>query len=237
VDDFTNQGGLAVAVAVADSDSDPSSDRILARIGQLTRTLRDSMRELGLDKQVEAAAEMVPDARDRLKYVATMTEQAAERALNAIELAKPMQEAMQHDAQALDARWGEWYAAPLAKGEAGALIADTRGFLKQVPENTQATNAQLLEIMLAQDFQDLTGQVIKKITDVVYLIEQQLLGVLLENIAPERREQFAASAAALVSASGSPETLLNGPQINPEGRTDVVQDQSQVDDLLASLGF
>ena len=120
----------------------------------------------------------------------------------------------------------------------GALIADTRGFLKQVPENTQATNAQLLEIMLAQDFQDLTGQVIKKITDVVYLIEQQLLGVLLENIAPERREQFAASAAwRLVSASGSPETLLNGPQINPEGRTDVVQDQSQVDDLLASLGF
>jgi len=91
--------------------------------------------------------------------------------------------------------------------------------------------------MLAQDFQDLTGQVIKKITDVVYLIEQQLLGVLLENIAPERREQFAASAAALVSASGSPDALLNGPQINPEGRTDVVQDQSQVDDLLASLGF
>ena len=108
-----------------------------------------------------------------------------------------------------------------------------------MPEDTQATNAQLLEIMLAQDFQDLTGQVIKKITDVVYLIEQQLLGVLLENIAPERREQFAASAAALAadSASGSPETLLNGPQINPEGRTDVVQDQSQVDDLLASLGF
>jgi chemotaxis protein CheZ len=90
--------------------------------------------------------------------------------------------------------------------------------------------------MLAQDFQDLTGQVIKKITDVVYLIEQQLLGVLLENIAPERREQFAASAAALVSAA-NPDTLLNGPQINPEGRTDVVQDQSQVDDLLASLGF
>lgn len=70
------------AAAVAESKGDPSSDRILARIGQLTRTLRDSMRELGLDKQVEAAAQAVPDARDRLKYVATMTEQAAERALN-----------------------------------------------------------------------------------------------------------------------------------------------------------
>ena len=94
--------------------------------------------------------------------------------------------------------------------------------------------------MLAQDFQDLTGQVIKKITEIVYLIEQQLLGVLVENIAPERREQFAATAAALAaetSSTGSPEGLLNGPQINPEGKADVVQDQSQVDDLLASLGF
>jgi hypothetical protein len=57
-----------------------------------------------------------------------------------------------------------------------------------------------MEIMLAQDFQDLTGQVIKKITDVVYLIEQQLLGVLVENIALERREQFAANAAALAAS-------------------------------------
>jgi chemotaxis protein CheZ len=224
-----------------EQESDASSgDRILARIGQLTRTLRDSMRELGLDKQVEAAAEMVPDARDRLKYVATMTEQAAERALNAIELAKPLQETMQRDAQALDARWEQWYGAPLENADVSTLLADTRGFLQQVPVHTVATNTQLLEIMLAQDFQDLTGQVIKKITDVVHLIEQQLLGVLLENIAPERREQFAAQAAALAASSvstGSPDTLLNGPQINPEGRTDVVQDQTQVDDLLASLGF
>lgn len=224
----------------AEQDADASSDRILARIGQLTRTLRDSMRELGLDKQVEAAAEMVPDARDRLKYVATMTEQAAERALNAIELAKPLQETMQRDAQALDARWEQWYDSPLEKADVKTLLADTRGFLQQVPVHTVATNTQLLEIMLAQDFQDLTGQVIKKITDVVYVIEQQLLSVLLENIAPERREQFAAQAAALAAASssaGSSDALLNGPQINPEGRTDVVQDQTQVDDLLASLGF
>ncbi len=93
-----------------------------------------------------------------------------------------------------------------------------------------------MEIMLAQDFQDLTGQVIKKITEVVYLIEQQLLGVLLENIAPERREQFAASAL-MSAATVSSDSLLNGPQIKPEGRTDMVQDQAQVGDLLASLGF
>ncbi|MEX3937481.1 protein phosphatase CheZ [Paraburkholderia phymatum] len=225
--------------------TDLATDRILARIGHLTRTLRDSMRELGIDKHVERAAEAVPDARDRLKYIATMTEQAAERVLSSIEVAKPMQEQLQQGAATLDARWEQWYSAPIEREEVRALMNDTRAFLRGVPEITSATNAQLLEIMLAQDFQDLTGQVIKKITDVVYLIEQQLLGVLIDNIAAERREQFAATAAQLaaqaqhdpISPTGSPQSLLNGPQINPEGKPDVLQDQSQVDDLLASLGF
>jgi chemotaxis protein CheZ len=235
VDEPTNVPG-----ADAPDSADLASDRILARIGQLTRTLRDSMRELGIDKHVERAAEAVPDARDRLKYIANMTEQAAERVLGAIDVAKPMQEQLQQDAGELDARWEQWFAAPIEREEVRALMKDTRAFLSGVSDVTTKTNAQLLEIMLAQDFQDLTGQVIKKITDIVYLIEQQLLGVLIENIALERREQFAATAAALAAeptSTGSPQNLLNGPQINPEGKTDVVQDQAQVDDLLASLGF
>ena len=234
-----NQPTNAAAADALDG-GDLASDRILARIGQLTRTLRDSMRELGIDKHVERAAEAVPDARDRLKYIANMTEQAAEKVLSSIEVAKPLQEQLQQDAAVLDARWEQWYAAPIEREEVRALMNDTRTFLRGVPEVTTATNAQLLEIMLAQDFQDLTGQVIKKITEVVYLIEQQLLGVLIENIALERREQFAATAAALAaepSSTGSPENLLNGPQINPEGKADVMQDQGEVDDLLASLGF
>ena len=228
------------AAVEAQDGGDLASDRILARIGQLTRTLRDSMRELGIDKHVERAAEAVPDARDRLKYIANMTEQAAEKVLSSIEVAKPLQEQLQQDAAVLDARWEQWYAAPIEREEVRALMNDTRTFLSGVPEVTTATSQQLLEIMLAQDFQDLTGQVIKKITEVVYLIEQQLLGVLIENIALERREQFAATAAALAaepSSTGSPENLLNGPQINPEGKADVMQDQGEVDDLLASLGF
>lgn len=231
---------INAAAVEAQDGGDLASDRILARIGQLTRTLRDSMRELGIDKHVERAAEAVPDARDRLKYIANMTEQAAEKVLSSIEVAKPLQEQLQQDAAVLDARWEQWYAAPIEREEVRALMNDTRTFLSGVPEVTTATNQQLLEIMLAQDFQDLTGQVIKKITEVVYLIEQQLLGVLIENIALERREQFAATAAALAaepSSTGSPENLLNGPQINPEGKADVMQDQGEVDDLLASLGF
>ncbi len=109
--------------------ADLTSDRILARIGQLTRTLRDSMRELGLDKHVEQAAMVVPDARDRLRYVADMTEQAAERVLTAIEIAKPVQERLQAEAEALEARWATWYRAPIERAEVRELMDDTRGFL------------------------------------------------------------------------------------------------------------
>ena len=106
--------------------------------------------------------------------------------------------------------------------------------MKELPSVTQATNTQLMEIMLAQDFQDLTGQVIKKIMEVVYNIEQQLLAVLLENISAERRAEIQAVVTGTLTSG---DTLLNGPQVNPEMHNDVVSDQDQVDDLLSSLGF
>ncbi len=82
-----------------------------------------------------------------------MTEQAAERVLSAIDVAKPVQEQLQKDAGELDARWEQWYAAPIDREEVRALMNDTRTFLRGVPEATSATNAaQLMEIMLAQDF-------------------------------------------------------------------------------------
>jgi chemotaxis protein CheZ len=217
---------------------DAASDRILARVGQVTRALRDSMRELGIDRHVERVADAMPDTHDRLRYVANMTEQAAGRVLNAAELLQPLQSQLREQAGALDARWGGWYEAPLEAASARTLLDDTRSFLHTVTESTTVTHAQLMEIILAQDFQDLTGQVLRKINDIVSLIEHQLLSVLLDNIAPERRSQFAATAAAFAaeepSAAGA---LLNGPQIDPQGCTDVVQDQTQVDDLLSSLGF
>ncbi|QCP51592.1 protein phosphatase CheZ [Trinickia violacea] len=216
-------------------DADLTADRILARIASLTRALHDTMHELGLDKQIEEAVKAAPDARDRLRYVSTLSEQAAERVLTAIDVSKPMQDRIHDAASQLDARWAQWYEAPLERQEVGSLLTDTRAFFANVSEVTTATNAQLLEIMMAQDFQDLTGQVIKKIIEVIHVIERQLLSVLVDNIAPERREQFAASAPTL--SAHDPDSLLNGPQINPTGNAEVVQGQEQVDDLLASLGF
>ncbi|WP_058911112.1 protein phosphatase CheZ [Entomohabitans teleogrylli] len=198
---------------------------IIVRIGSLTRMLRESLRELGLDRAIAEAAEAIPDARDRLDYVAQMTAQAAERALNGVEAAQPHQTALEAGARGLETRWDAWFASPLTLDDARALVSDTRQYLAQVPDHTRVTSAQLREIMMAQDFQDLTGQVIKRMLDVIQEIERQLLLVLLENMPDTPTRHKAAG-----------EGLLNGPQVNGAA-AGVVASQDQVDDLLDSLGF
>ncbi|MHA6895655.1 protein phosphatase CheZ [Ralstonia pseudosolanacearum] len=216
-----HDGSPAQADRVA-ADAEPLPD-MLQRIGYLTRMLRESLRELGLDKGIERAASAIPDARDRLNYVANMTEQAAMRALNAIDAARPVQDALAGEAEALVGRWQAWMDRRLSDEEIRDLVGETRGFLRDVPQKTRDTNQQLMEILMAQDFQDLTGQVIKKVLDLIQFIETELIGILMDN-APAHR-----------SAEAAP-TLLNGPQVNPDP-PDVVAGQEQVDDLLESLGF
>ena len=201
---------------------EPSMD-LIQRIAQLTRTLRVSMRELGLDQAIKDAAHAIPDARDRLHYVAQMTEQAANRVLNAAEQIQPWQESMQRDAKALHARWQDWFDHPVELDQARVLVDDTRSFLKDIPEKTQASQNNLMEIIMAQDFQDLTGQVIMKMLGVIGAIETELVQVLIDNVPQEKREET--------------KSLLNGPVVNAAGKNDVVTNQDQVDDLLASLGF
>lgn len=208
-----------------DTTQTPNGDpgELIQRIASLTRMLRDSMRELGLDQAIKDAAQAIPDARDRLRYVAQMTEQAAHRVLNAVDQTQPIQEEMAHAAKKLDERWRGWFDEPLELPQARELVRDTRSFLQDVPKQTQLTQSKLMEIMMAQDFQDLTGQVIMKMMDVVGAIERELLQVLIDSVPLDRREEA--------------NTLLNGPQVNPDGKPDVVTSQDQVDDLLSSLGF
>jgi chemotaxis protein CheZ len=197
---------------------------LLNKLGQLTRTLHESLRELGYDRLVEQAAHSIPDARERLAYVATMTERAAERVLNATDAARPLQDQMASTATELSAAWKKVYAGQMQVEEFKALAGSTVAFLECVPVHTRATSAQLMEIVMAQDFQDLTGQVIKRINELAHHFEQQLLKLLLESTPEEQRPP------------GS-EGLLNGPVVNPERAGDVAHTQAQVDDLLESLGF
>ncbi len=199
-------------------------DECLSRIGHMTRALHESLRGLGLDKLIEKAASDIPDARNRLDYVARLSEQAAQKVLNATDLAGPLQDRIGSDAAQVQQAWQSLLDQPDADPAAWrALAAQTVASMQQVGANTQQSKAHLMDIMMAQDFQDLTGQVITKITHIAHNLEQQLVQMLVDFAPAEVKREFGGG-------------LLNGPQINALA-SDVVADQGQVDDLLDSLGF
>lgn len=214
----------APAEAASQMMMDPAKS-MFASIGQLTRKVHDALRELGYDKSLEKAASTIPDARDRLAYVATLTEQAANRTLNAVDIAQPLQNKIESDTDALAAEWDRLFANQLSVDEFKQLAHRTRDYLKATGDNVRGTNEQLLEIMMAQDFQDLTGQVIKKIVEMAKEMEAGLLEFLVE---------FSGSSG---NAPKTEETQLENGPVYKEGIADVVTNQEQVDDLLASLGF
>lgn len=216
---------------VQDGSGDTSGERwsqqeaVFNRIGQMARSLHDTLGLLGYDKVLEKTISALPDAKDRLAYIANLTEQAACRVLNATDVAVPLIDDIKNGAQTLGARWDKVFANQIGADEFKELAAETRAFLNnELPQKTKATHAQLTEIMMAQDFQDLTGQVIKKVVSLAQELESGLMSVLLEVVPETKRTEEVTS-------------LMNGPVVSAEGRTDVVVNQEQVDDLLDSLGF
>lgn len=208
--------------------NNPATDNfksIFSRIGHLTRQLRNSMTSLGLDRAIMDAAEAIPDTRDRLSYIVSKTSQAADRALTCVEAARPLQDRLNEEATQLSGRWDAWFEEPVELPIAKELVNDTRQFLREVPDLTSQTNAELMEIMMAQDFQDLTGQVVNRMMQLIENIEKELIQVLVENMSGMTD-----------SESEEPVSLKNGPQIC-HNQAGVVATQDQVDDLLADLGF
>jgi chemotaxis protein CheZ len=217
----------AIAEVVSSAVAHPGGceqEAMLARVGQITRALHGRLRELGFDKVLEKATLDIPDVRDRLNYVARMTEQAAQRVLNATDAAIPMQERIDAGADEILNGWKTTLNAPFSEANYRDMATLTMQCLADMRTDTSATKQQLLDIMMAQDFQDLTGQVIRKVTDLAHELEQQLVQFLIDYAPSEVKRETAPG-------------LINGPQINPASRSDVVADQSQVDDLLDSLGF
>lgn len=208
----------------ASGESGACPERVFSQVGQMTRGLHNLLAELGLDKALNHVAKELPDNRDRLNYIAAMTAQAAEKTLNAAEAAQPLQQKLGDEAKVLANQWERLFNKELGVAEFKALVQGTRTYLNDVHNQTEATNAQLMEIILAQDFQDLTGQVIKKILEAAQALEKQLVTLLLETTPDEKRQSVAPG-------------LLEGPIINSAGRNDVVSSQEQVDELLESLGF
>ena len=191
-----------------------ASPEVFHKLGLITRQLHDTLSQLGVMPRLQAAADGLPDARSRLSYIARKTGEAANKVLNSVDMAKAEHHSISAQTRAIAAAIS---ADPVKAVATGAVM----NFVSDVEASTQRIDAHLTDIMMAQDFHDLTGQVVAKVVALATDLEDSLVKLLVQ----------AAPAEVFHSAE------LNGPVVNPEGRTDVVANQGEVDDLLASLGF
>lgn len=193
------------------------SPEVFQQIGSITRVLHDTMQQLGVMPKLQVATDGLPDARSRLSYIATKTAEAANKVLNSVDQAKA-------DHAEISAATNAMAAALMADPVKAVASGAVMNFVKEVESRTARIDSHLTDIMMSQDFHDLTGQVVAKVVTLANDLEDSLVKLLVSVVPPEQREKVDA-------------TILQGPVVNPEGRTDVVSNQGEVDDLLASLGF
>lgn len=199
--------------------SEPAQGEVYDELGQVARQLHSAVVQLGSDGHLHRMASEIPDARDRLVYVGQLTDRAAHKVLSLVEQGQPECLALRDDAATLV---GKLVAASAgATPEQAALLAEARRFAEHAAARAEHQHEMLSEIMLSQDFQDLSGQVIQKVVKIITDTEDQLLGLLLKH-APLQASDL----------KHTSEEGLQGPQI--EGKA---LEQGDVDDLLASLGF
>jgi chemotaxis protein CheZ len=199
------------------------------KIGQLTRQLHDTLRELGLADKIQGTAAELPDAKSRLTYIAKLTGEAAEKVLNRVDQAKSQSDHVAAQTKHMIALLKSDPVSAVAKGH-------IMNFLTELEQSNTDLDQHLTEIMMAQDFHDLTGQVIKRVVTLATTIEDQLVGLLLETAPPEAQTRIH-PAATSEPAMDVNSVILDGPVVDAGKSGDVVTSQSQVDDLLASLGF
>ncbi len=203
-------------------------NEILSRIGHVTRLLHDSLAELGLDRALEQFSSEIPEARDRLDYVAKLTQESADIVLTATERASPLQDEQLSHAQDIEQQLIAFSADPELSESARLIAAQTLAFVRSVQATSLETKDLILSIMMAQDFQDLTGQMIQRMASLTQTLEKQLAQILLD---------FTSHRNDSTTNSNTENGLLNGPQIIREGKLDRITTQAQVDELLASLGY
>jgi chemotaxis protein CheZ len=212
-----------VSVATPEApDGQDGGSQLFDRLGHIVRQLHDSLRELGYDRSLSDIATEVTDATDRLEYIATLTEQAANKVLNSIDEAMPVQDQLIAKARDVDARWAALFDGRLGVDEFKVLAHDSRAFAGVVADTGEAEKARLMQIMMAQDFQDITGQIIKKVVNITQKLERELAQLLVDSAPLQHKGRDKDKVV----------DLLAGPAVPASAMA-----QNDVDDLLADLGF
>ena len=221
-------GDAVASQALLDELTRMRESDLYRELGQLTRNLHDALNAFSFDDRLIKLAEYeIPDARERLRYVVSKTEQAAHRTLKAVEESIPLAREMEERARQHRAHWERFLRREMQIEEFRELTRVLGDFLNDVAGKSAALHRNLSDVLLAQDYQDLTGQVIDRVINLVQEMERSLVemirvtGQRMQGAEPERKDK----------------TAPEGPQISPQGRSDVVSNQDDVDQLLASLGF
>jgi len=205
-------------------------NHLFQELGKMTREIHDSIMQFRMDSRISDLAETdIPDAKDRLEYVIEMTEKAANTAMGVIEEGSPVAEKLGAEASVLKAQWQKFRKRELSPDELRAMGNDVEAFFDESEQMMSKLLSGFTEILMAQDFQDLTGQIIRQVINLVHEIETNLVELIKIQGETQAKEQ---------PQKAQEETRLDGPQVpGKETSDDVMKGQDDVDDLLASLGF
>ena len=205
-------------------------DSLLFReVGRLTRELHDSINSFMMDARLaDIAQTQMPDAAERLRYVISTTEQAANTTLGAVEDSLPLADSLRSDARHLAEQWERFNSRKLSVDDFRELSAELSAFLSATQANSEALHDKLSEVLLAQGYQDITGQIIRKVISLVDDVEGKLVELVrLSGNRPKTRS----------AAVDGRDIAAQGPAVPGVDRAEMVNGQDDVDDLLSSLGF
>ncbi|NRB24721.1 protein phosphatase CheZ [Shewanella sp.] len=207
----------------------PIQKELFDEVGRLTRQLHSAIVDFQVDDRlVELANTEIPDAKERLNYVIDMTEQAANKTMDAVEECLPLANALSANIQSVKPAWDRLMRREIELSEFKGMCHDVQQLVERSELDSIRLKELLNQILLAQDFQDLTGQMIKRVIELVREVEHNLVSMLTVF-----GEQAVSENPAIIDSSVEAE----GPIINAAQRDDVVTGQDEVDDLLSSLGF
>jgi len=222
------QGNELEADALLDKIAVQKESQLFKEVGRLTRQLHNSMAGFSLDSKIASMTENdIPDAKERLHYVISMTEQAANQTLNAVENLMPVSQSLNEQANELSDKWDRFLDREMPFAEFKNMSKEISQHFNESKESLLQVQNGLNEILLAQGFQDITGQIIKKVIDLVQDLELSMVELIRISGNPN------------LTIAKKEEPELPGPVVPgvDDKAGDVAKDQDDVDDLLSSLGF
>ncbi|AEF21918.1 MULTISPECIES: protein phosphatase CheZ [Pseudomonas] len=239
--DSLEQGNFGEAVQLINELNKARDRGLYLEVGKLTRELHNAIVNFQLDPRVPHAKEIsqISDATERLNYVVTMTERAANRTMDLVEQSAPLVNDLSSEADSLAEDWGRFMRREMSAEAFRELAKRIELFLSRSQRDTSKLSEHLNDILLAQDFQDLTGQVIKRVTQLVTEVESNLLKLVLMASQVDRFAGIDHNHEVLRAEQNKEKNPSRGegPQIHADKRDDVASNQDDVDDLLSSLGF